>query len=186
MITHFSSVARVSEITLRYSVSSDETSKICLFRWAPCNQISSASQVCSSRCFSFFDEIESNRVNLVGQPCHSLESKTFSNDRSACARKRYRCLFLFASSYQRVSLEWETFFLPECPNFVFLTLFHFTQGFPLRALRRVGLRKIEEFERSVCTWKQQFFLSNSSTRISGTVISLEVFAIHDWHVTCPS
>ena len=47
-ITHLSSFARASEITLKYSVSSDETPKIPLFRRASCGMLFSSSQAAIS------------------------------------------------------------------------------------------------------------------------------------------
>ena len=77
--THFPSFARTAEITLKYSVSSDETSKDSSFRRASCNLVFPLSLAAMSSSLCFFDslghssgQIESSRVvfwTVVGQPC---------------------------------------------------------------------------------------------------------------------
>ena len=106
-----------------------------LFLRASCNLIFSSSQVAIQSCFCFLDSLRvssgqtvSNRVEfwtfwVDRQPmCTLLKdySTIFGNsvplgarlrslhssNRSACARRRFRCVFLFASKHQRTLMKW--------------------------------------------------------------------------------
>ena len=139
--TYTSSFARALESTLRCSLSSDQTAKIprllaisCflspklqsriifvfLIVWAiprARSFLGRAWWTCGLTvhpCVSFWSMIHKIWKRVV--PMNF--SHTSQNNRSACTRNWYRCLFSFASSHRRISLEWRRLFHLGCTTMI--------------------------------------------------------------------
>ena len=117
--THVSSFARASEITLRDSVSSDETSKIPLFRRASRNLVSSSSQFAIYSCCCLFDGLGHSSAQIMSYFGLLWVDRSLMcihlgrGARPACSQTRHRCLVSLASCHRRIIMEWRRLFHPE-------------------------------------------------------------------------